>query len=253
MKKKNLLKENIKKEKEYMHPLRWKLTYIGVWLYLLIAFGGAVGAVVLDVAVLGSVDKPSVLTWVGVLFFVLVSVVFVLLSEKITKLEVQDAMDEYSYLLTDGAPLETDTVEICNQLDEFSYTVNREGVTVKKPHEEGEQVFDEVKNGVLFMPWDRTDVLIVTSNLYRRARFAVAVINKDAETEEDAIFFIEMRQDLYQALYAFGLAEHVEEDLKYLRYNPKNALKQIVGVGRVVTLRDKDTGKRINEEEFFKE
>ena len=66
------------------------------------------------------------------------------------------------------------------------------------------------------MPWDRTDVLIVTSNLYRRARFAVAVINKDAETEEDAIFFIEMRQDLYQALYAFGLAEHVEEDLKYL-------------------------------------
>ena len=250
--KKTTFKEQTKKEFEQMLPARKAMIKLGVPLYLIVGVFGTIGGILLDVFVMGSEEGPGWLTFVALAFFVLASASLIACNARVSKLEQREGLERLAYLFEPAKPFEDDCVVLEPTHDEFTYVVKREGIIVQKPHEEGEQVFDEVDNGTLFLPWDRVDVLIVTHNMLHRAEIGLAIVNIDALSEDENLFVLPMNEKLYQALHAFDVAERLEEDWKYLRYNPKDAIKQIVNLGRVIVLRDKDTGKRIREDEFYK-
>ncbi len=235
------LKEQIQFEKQQMHPWRWRLIYIGVPLYLFLALGGCVAAVLVDVFALGAADGPGILTFVGIGWFILLSVATILLSSFITKVELKREMERYGYLLSEPAPLTGETVKI-NEVDGVSYTFEKGGITFEWEAEEGGQVFDEMRENLIFVPWEDADLCLATQNAFRRVHIALAIAPHDPEAEGGA-FIIPMSEEVYSAMHAFGLMERTSADWAYLRYNPQDAFKQILAVGRILKMRDRKTGK----------
>ena len=233
-----------KLEKEQMHPLRWKMIHVGLPLYVLLSVGLFMGAVLIDVFLLGAVDEPGVLTYVGIAWFVLCTVLTLVFSSKITKLEVRDELQKLAYLFEEPTPLESET--LVEKLDDIGvvYTLDKNGVRIEWEAEEGGQVFDEVQENHISFEWHEVDLCLATQTIFRRAQLALAIVPRT----NPVAFILPMNENVYRAMHTFNLMEKTAEDWAYLHYNPQDAFRQIILHGRVLTMHNKETGKKIVDE-----
>ncbi|MBQ8294934.1 MAG: hypothetical protein IJX87_00710 [Clostridia bacterium] len=242
------------------HPLRKKIIQVGIPAYLFVILLVGIG-VLLDVVLLGAGERPGVLSIVAVGIFVAASVMLPVLSKKVEKLEIAAQQQRFSYLLKPQESFEKECITVCEE--GVTYTLMMDGMKVQYP-ERGGQVFDEVREDVEFIPWDKADVFLATKSENRIVHIAMAVFKQmplvtvfDAEKEENtpiqtpetafdtkpSSFFLPMTEELYGAMLAFGLKEKMAQDFDYLLYNPDDAFRQIFKKGRIVEMRNKKTGK----------
>lgn len=235
------LLQQIKLEKQQMHPLRWKLVYIGAPLYLLLGLGLTIGGILVDVFVLGAEEGPGLLTFIVLGLFVISSVLLLVSSAKITKMEVRDELQNFAYLFQTPTPLESET--LVEKIDEIGvvYTLDKNGVRIEWEAQEGEQVFDEVQENHLSFEWHEVDLCLATQTICRRAQLALAIVPRT----NPVAFILPMNENVHKAMHAFNLMEKTTEDWAYLTYNPQDAFKQIIWCGRIVKMRNKKTGKKI--------
>ncbi len=158
---------------------------------------------------------------------------------------------EYAYFwkkeFADGREFET--------IDEETgvrYIVKREGLQVIFPAEKDvEQIFEEVEENVLFLPWSDTRWALATQKRYFMAKFALAILDVGTlQTEEDGVsyeepFILPMSEQLICAVKSFHLEEKTCGYWAYLLYNPDDAVKQVYQRGYIKDFRDKKTGKKI--------
>lgn len=233
-----------KLEKEQMNPLRWKMIHVGLPLYVLLSVGLFMGAVLIDVFLLGAVDEPGVLTYVGIAWFVLCTVLTLVFSSKITKMEVREEMQKFAYLFETPTPLESET--FVEKLDDIgvTYTLDKNGIRIEWEAEEGGQVFDEAQENRLSFEWHEVDLCLATQAIFRRAQLALAFLPRT----NPVAFILPMNENVYRSMHTFNLMEKTAEDWAYLQYNPEDAFMQIIAFGRVLKMRDKKTGKKIVDE-----
>jgi hypothetical protein len=240
-----------------MHPKRKLLIRLGLPLYLLVSLGGSSAMALLDVFVFSADHEPTWLTVFGMIWFLLVSAIMLMLSACIDNIEVQAEKEHYAYLFQTPAPLTEEKVEIDYTQDRVQFSLDKDGLLVRFQDEEMfkgvEQVFDEVPENVVFVPWQDADCFIVTHNENHRVHIGLAVIGENQNEEREDVFVLPMWEKTYAAMHAFGLMQKTEKDWMYLHYNPDDAFKQILRSGRVLKIRDKNTGKVIkDEDEFFR-
>lgn len=233
-----------KLEKEQMHPLRWKMLYIGLPLYFLLGFGAFIGGILVDVFVLGAEDGPGLLTFIAVGIFIICSALLLILSSKITKMEVREEMQKFAYLFEEPTPLESET--FVEKLDDIgvTYTLDKNGIRIEWEAEEGGQVFDEAQENRLSFEWHEVDLCLATQAIFRRAQLALAFLPRT----NPVAFILPMNENVYRAMHTFNLMEKTAEDWAYLQYNPEDAFMQIIAFGRILKMRDKKTGKKIVDE-----
>ena len=227
---------------------------IGLPLYLLFGVGSGVGGILIDVFVLGNEESPSWVTLAGIISLVLLSTLFILFSVKTTDFEVKTELERYAFLFQDPTPLNEEKVLPTCWEGEYC-EMTREGLSVRIDELDRGQVFDESPENVFFVPWERAHYFLVTNNTNRRVHFGLAVVLPYTGEEEgfEDLFVVPIDKKVYDAMYAFGLMDKVALDFAYMRYNPKDAFKQILNFGRVAKLHDKNTGKKLkNEEEMFR-
>ena len=159
-------------------------------------------------------------------------------------------LKRFSYLFKDPQPLAEKEIKIQMDFVKVTYTLTQSGLTVEweQTEEAGEQVFDEVQENRQYIPWDRAKLLLATQKGGYCVHIALAVAT-------DVIYFIPMQEKLFQAICAFGLREQLDEQWQYLFYNPRDAFKQIFKKGRIVEMRNKETGERLTDKNanFFGE
>ncbi len=238
-----------KLEKEQMHPLRWKILYIGLPLYFLLGFGVSIGGILVDVFVLGAEEGPGLLTFIVVGLFIICSTMLLIFSSKVTKMEVRAEMQTFAYLFKEPTPLESET--FVEKIDEIgvTYTLDKNGVRIEWEAEEGEQVFDEVQENRISLSWDEVDLCLATQAIFRRAQLALAIVPRT----NPVAFILPMNEKVYAAMHTFELMDKTAADWAYLHYNPQDAFRQIILHGRILTMRNKKTGKKfVNENGEFK-
>ena len=147
-------------------------------------------------------------------------------------------LKRFSYLFQDPKPLTENEIKIQMEFVKMTYTLTQDGVTVEweQTEEAGGQVFDEVQENRQYIPWDRAKLLLATQKGGYCVHIALAVAT-------DVIYFIPMQEKLFQAICAFRLKEKLDGQWQYLFYNPQDAFKQIFKKGRILEMRDKETGK----------
>ena len=84
---------------------------------------------------------------------------------------------------------------------------------------------------------------MATQQQVRRVRLALAIFSTNPASQ-DATLFVPLYEQVFQAVKAFGLEERIKDgSWDYLFYNPQDAFKQIITKGRILTMRNKKTGK----------
>ena len=234
-------REYLKIEKQDMHPARLLMIRLGLPLYILLALGGCVSAILVDVFVLGAENGPKALTFVGIGWLVLLTVAILFVSALIAKSELQRELERYAYLFREPTPLTAEKLKI-DEGNGVSFTFEKDGVTMEWEAQEGEQVFDEMRENLIFVPWEDADLCLATQNVFRRVHIALAIAPHDPDAEGGAVI-LPMREELYQAMHAFDLMDRTSADWAYLQYNPKDAFKQILDKGRILVMRNRETGK----------
>ena len=225
-----------KNNKSEVHPARLRLVLIGLPTYMVLTV----------FLILFSVYKIEtgeyfVLSWwtvVCALLFLGMSAGMIWLSSLVAKKEALAEMQRFAFLLAPPKPLEKDEVVVGD--NEYTFTFTELGLKAEWKERESEgQVFDEVKENVGFIPWKTASVSLATQNWNRRVHIAIAVYS--GETEDSA--FVEMNEDVYSAVCAFGLDKQFGEGWEYLRYNPEDAFRQLLKRGFIREMYNKKTGK----------
>ncbi len=235
------LSEVIRREKELMSPLRWKINYVVVPLYLAISLLPLFAVIPLMIADENKYT-PVFIVWIAL---VAIATVALLCSLPfITRKEVRVELERYSYLFKEPSPIENDCVVIRDE--EITYTLDREGIRVEWP-KEGEQVFDEVREDAFFIAWDKAELCFATQTHLRRVHMALAVFPFYSENDFSGPYlpqiFVPISEESFSAIKAFGLGKDFGADWTYLFYNPEDAFKQILTKGRIIKMRNKKTGK----------
>ena len=230
------LKEIIRRNKEVMHPERFRLNYriIPIWLAVLLA-------VTVGLCVLVAVEGSDLWFFALLAFIVLWMVFLIVVAEKVSKKELKMAQDEYAYLFeeTDGSDTPVESVD--EELH-IKFLVKKDGLQITYPTQ-GETVFAEMGEDTEFLPWTDTYLALASDNFCRRVRLALVVIDKTKQAVvDDSVlppepFFLPMSKELYNALVGFGLVEEVGSDFYYLRKNPEKGMKQILNFGYVRNFR----------------
>ena len=241
-----------KKEKEMMSPFRKKINYIFLPIYV----GGFLVFTVVA-TVLGAIDAekffPVTVAWA--IFLVLYGLSFFFIVPWINRTERNLELERYAWLFAEPAPLEKESVELYVEEDEISYTLTKDGLRAEW-EQEGEQVFDEARENVHFIPWKDAEFTLASRTLVRRIEFALGVLfeveeeNRPANAEKAyGAYVVPLTEEVYQAICAFGLTEKMPIEWRYLFYNPKDAFGQILVKGMIDDFHDVETGKVIKEGE----
>lgn len=229
-------KEWMRKKKESMSPFRWKMLTIGLPLYVLLSF--LLIAVFVWLLAAESVEAIAVIVWIGCLVFV--NVGMVILSLRATKEDVKFEMQRFSYLFEENVSFEDERLIIADE--ELVYTLEEGGVKMEFPDEGAGQVFDEARENVFYIPWERAELGLASQSVSRRVYLAIAVFSMD----EDMIpFFIPLDEKVFAFMRKIGLDQKMDHFWSYLMYNPENAFKQLVTKGRIVKMYNKKTGKNV--------
>ena len=234
------LKEILQQEKEIMTPFRYK---VNKWILISFLAWMALLIIVIPLMIINEAQNAVFLfIWLG-LGLVYVGVLIALHS-RITKKETELELESFSYLFNEAKPLEKEIVTLVEE--DITYTLTAEGIKMTVPekilHQNGEytgQVFDEVEENVLFMPWKNTEICLATTSLLRRVRLALAIFSTDP-TMEDATLIVPISEEVFDAIKAFEIEEYIKDGAwDYLFYNPEDAFKQIITKGRILTMRNK--------------
>ena len=228
------LREIIQKEKEWMSPLRWTINYIIIPIWAAISFVPLV--VVISLMIVDDVKYMSVFI-VGMIWIAIMYIALLIALPFITKKETQIELERYSYLFKEAKEIENIPLVIVDE--SLTYTLDKDGARMEVPPEEGEQVFDEAKENVFYIPWERAEIAFATQTYLRRVHIALAVFPMD---ENAPPFFIPFNEDVYAFIKKIGLDKQFGADWAYLFYNPEDAFKQILTKGRILKMRNKKTG-----------
>ena len=217
--------ERIRKKKEIMTPLRWKVNYVWAPIYCAVVL---IPLLVFDFLMLAfdGVFTLLFLVWLGILLVTALAFPWVFI--KLTKWETEVELKRFAYLFEPAKALEEDCVEV--EEDGVTYALNRDGVRVILPIET-ERVFEEANENSFFLDWRDADVAFASQTHLRRVHIALAVFDRDMEYPP---LFIPMNENLYRAIKAYGLDEKMGEDWEYLQKNSQDAFKQILTKGRIV-------------------
>lgn len=246
-----------KNKKAGMSPENEKFIRIFAAIYLPIICLALIGLVIIMVK---GEEKhlPFILTYAAVVLLICLSILFVFLW--VEKREPQFILSkQYAYLLQD-AWADAEEFETVDDETGITYTVQKNGLKIVFPvPDDYEQVFDEAPENVEFLPWDRTRFALATSNARKQVKMALAVldvstaqIDEDGATSYEEPFFVPLDERLVRAIKGLGLEEKTDDGWVYLFYNPKDAIEQIYKHGYVRVLHDKQTGKRLSEEDWEK-
>lgn len=200
---------------------------------------------------------PYVVIWAVVVLFVGLIWLACFLPWINKKEKLLAVWDNYGYLTQDSFA-EAEEFETKDDETGIVYTVQRDGLKIVFPLPEGYvQVFDEAPDNVEFLPWERTRMALASSNERLTVKMAVAVLDvstaqmdEDGATSYEEPFFIPLSEQLVRAIKSFGLEEKMDGGWEYLLYNPQDAIAQIYRRGYVRVLRDRQTGKRLSEQEW---
>ncbi len=223
--------------------------FLPIWLVLSLApLVVILVAYAMDKALSPSVSMPLML-WAGLLLLIGLAAVSVFAPWLNRKEGAERDMQRYAYLFSDPQPL-TETEVILEDLgDGLKYTLTKDGVAAEVPQmgEAEGQVFDEVKENRIFIAWKDAEFALATQRMGYNSFLALAVIVKPCSKYKQggALFipFTENAQKLYDAMHAFGVDEEMDGAWTYLRYNPRDAFRQIQSRGRILVMRNKKTGK----------
>lgn len=227
-------KERMRKKKESMSSFRWKVMTVGLPIYVVLSF--LLIAVFVWLLAAESVEAIAVIIWIGCL--VLVNVGMAILSLRVTKEDVKFEMQRFSYLFEENISFEDERLIVADE--DLVYTLEESGVKMEFPDEGAGQVFDEARENVFYIPWERAELGLASQSVARRVYLAVAVFSMD----EDMIpFFIPLDEKVFAFMRKIGLDQKMDHFWSYLMYNPENAFKQLVTKGRIVKMYNKKTGK----------
>lgn len=227
-------KEWIRNKKDNTSPFRWKMMTVGLPLYVLFSLSLLVTFVWMILT--EHVEAVAVIVWIGCLGFVNVGMVF--LSMRLTKEDVKFEMQRFSYLFEKDIAFEDECLLIAD--GELTYTLEKEGVKLEFPDEGAGQVFDEARENVFYIPWERAEIGLASQSVRRRVYLAIAVFSMD---EYMIPFFIPLDEKVFAFMRKIGLDQKMDHFWSYLLYNPENAFKQLVTKGRIVKMYNKKTGK----------
>lgn len=227
-------RERMQKKKESMSSFRWKLMTVGLPIYVLLSF--LLIAVFVWLLAAESVEAIAVIIWIGCLVFV--NVGMAILSLRVTKEDVKFEMQRFSYLFEENISFEDERLIVADE--DLVYTLEGSRVKMEFPDEGAGQVFDEARENVFYIPWERAELGLASQSVARRVYLAVAVFSMD----EDMIpFFIPLDEKVFAFMRKIGLDQKMDHFWSYLMYNPENAFKQLVTKGRIVKMYNKKTGK----------
>lgn len=152
----------------------------------------------------------------------------------------------FGYLFKVPKPVTEDEIKIQDEYSYWSFTFTKDGLTAEweQNKEEGEQVFDEIKENQKFVPWKEAELALATQKTGGIVHIALAVLfDLSADHSQGDAFFIPVTEDVYRAICAFDLKDKLDSGWAYLFYNPQDAFYQILKKGRIVVMRNKKTGK----------
>lgn len=218
-----------------MSSFRWKILTVGIPLYVLILLFPA--PIILGLLAVGN-DAGIIVAIAWIPWMVLVNVAAFVLLALATKVDVKIEMERFSYLFNEPKPCEEESLTVTDE--DLVYTLEKDGVQLEIPDEEAGQVFDEARENVFYIPWERAELVLATQSVYRRVYLAIAVFAMD----DDLIpFFIPLDEKVFAFMKKTGLDKKMDGNWTYLLYNPENAFKQLVTKGRIVKMYNKKTGK----------
>ena len=229
------LKERIRRNKEIMSPLRRTINYtvIPIWLLIyILPLAVVIPLMIIDEEKYFFVFVACMVWWVFWLILPLALLPF------LTKKETQIELECYNYLFQDPKEVMDEPLVVVDE--ELTYYLEKDGARMEFPAEEGEQVFDEAKENVFYIPWERAEVALATQSHLRRVYIALAVFPMD---EDAPPFFIPLNEDVYAFIKKMELDKQLGADWTYLLYNPQDAFEQILTKGRILKMRNKKTGK----------
>lgn len=227
-------KEWIRNKKESMSPFRWKVMTVGLPLYIVLSL--LLIAVFVRQASAEKVEAVAVIVWLACLVFVNIGMAF--LSMRLTKEDGKFEMQRFSYLFEKELLFEEEQLIVADE--ELAYTLEKEGVKLEFPDEGAGQVFDEARENVFFIPWERAELALASQSVRRHVYLAVAVFSMD---EDMVPFFIPLDEKVCAFMKKNGLDKKMDGNWTYLTYNPEDAFKQLVTKGRITKMYNKKTGK----------
>lgn len=244
--------EEIKKmERELMSPFRKKINFLFLPIYL-----GVFLVFTVVATVLGAIDAdkyfPVTLAWA--IFFALWGLSLLFIIPWINRTERDIELERYAWLFQPAAPLGKESVEIYVAEDEITYTLTKDGMRAEW-EQQGEQVFDEMRENLHFVPWNEAEFTLASRTVSRRVQFALAVLfeveNAPTQGDEKAYggYLLPIDEEVYKAISAFGLVDKMPIEWRYIQYNPKDAFMQILVKGMMDDFHDVNTGKVIAEGE----
>ena len=163
---------------------------------------------------------------------------------KIAKKEAQyEQLTHYGYLFKEPLPLDGNE-SICIQSEFAHYILTQEGVReIVINNMKQERVFEEIDENSLFIAWDTANLFLATQTHMQRVYLALAIFSGEPEMA-GVHMILPMSEELFSAIKGFGLDDNIDDgNWEYLFYNPEDAFRQILKKGRIVTMRNKKTGK----------
>ncbi len=220
-----------------MTPFRWRILNWGVPAYVAVMLLPAP----IGIGLLAAGNDAGLIVcyaWFG--WLIAVNIAALVLLALATRVDVKNELARYHYLFEAPKTLSDEPLVIPD--GEFTYTLTSECARLELPPIEGEQVFDEAQENVFHIPWRRAELALATQSEYRHVYIALAVF--PPEMDEDLIpFFIPITEDAFAFIKKMGFDSKLGGDWDYLFYHPEDAFKQLVLKGRILTMRNKKTGK----------
>ena len=218
-----------------MSPLRWKFNHaiMPIWAAtLFLPLLAVIPLMILDQEKYFFVFIVW-MAWIGIAFIAMLCTI-----PFMNKKETQIELERYGYLFKEPKFIESNTVTVNDE--GIIYTLDRDGAHMEFPMEEGEQVFDEAKENVFYIPWERAELALATQTYLRRIHIAVAVFSLDMDAPP---FFVPLTEEVFSMIKMLHLDNKLGGEWAYLFYNPQDAFKQILTKGRIIKMRNKKTGK----------
>ena len=238
------LKQIIAKEKQEMSPIRWRMNYVLIPIYLVVMLLSVAAIVPIGIA---SESNKAVTIWVllPIGIFVAATAAILVMSAYIVKKENEIEYERWKFIWESKEPFEGDELETVDVETGIKFSVSRSGVKIIFPTKT-ESVFEEVEENVKFLPWEDTELILATDNFLRRVRFAVAMADVSARSVDgeytptfDDVYFLPLCPDLVALLRTFGVEERITVEWHYLQYNPREAIKQVLMYGYIRRLKGK--------------
>lgn len=243
------LKDIKKREREEMSPIRYKMNHL-----ILPAFCAIFVGLCVAIALVGSFADNEWWCLLPAGLAVLMLIAIVAVSAIVVKKEEQIELARWSYLFKKDLVFAGDILETNDPETGIEYALSEKGLKAILPIQ-GEQVFDEVQENELFLPWTDVELAVASDNFARRVRLAFVVINVAERSVDGNYFptegdmhFLPVDEEMVAFFQKYGLDKKLSVEWRYMQIQPLDAFRQILARGYIRTLID-EKGKRIKRED----